>query len=124
MLQKMVLKRAKTRVEKQNRAIGYLLKDSAPIQEIAAFFPLTRILEKIKPNEREELLCRWVAGRAFFRQNDSRRLSKNYEITSDSAITIVKISHNISPASSLVNSGFYCFSVIFYYKERRNGIEK
>lgn len=66
---------------------------------------------------------RWVAEHTVG-QNCSRRLSKNYEITSDSAVTIVKISHNIYPASSVVNTGPYYFSVLFYYKERRNGIEK
>ena len=50
------------------------------------------ISEKIKPHEWEKLPWRWVVERTFSWLNNSRRLSKDYEITTDSAETIVKIS--------------------------------
>lgn len=51
------------------------------------------ITEKIKPHEWEKLPWRWIVERTFAWLNNSRRLSKDYEITASSAETIVKISH-------------------------------
>ena len=51
------------------------------------------ISEKIKLHEWEKLPWRWVVERTFSWLNNSRRLSKDYEITIDSAEAIVKISH-------------------------------
>ena len=51
------------------------------------------ISEKIKPRTWEKLRRRWVAERTFGRLNHSRRLSKDYEITTDSAVAMVIISH-------------------------------
>ena len=51
------------------------------------------ITEKIKPHEWEKLPWRWVVERTFAWLNNSRRLSKDYEITTSSAEAIVKISH-------------------------------
>ena len=50
------------------------------------------ISEKIKPHEWEKLPWRWVVGRTLSWLNNSRRLSKDDEITTDSAETVVKIS--------------------------------
>jgi putative transposase len=52
------------------------------------------ISEKIKPHEWEKLPWRWVVERTFSWLNNSRRLSKDYEITITSAEAIVKISHS------------------------------
>jgi len=51
------------------------------------------ITEKIKPREWEKLPWRWIVERTFAWLNNSRRLSKDYEITTSSAETILKISH-------------------------------
>lgn len=51
------------------------------------------ISEKIKPHQWEKLPWRWVVERTFSWLNNSRRLSKDYEITVDSAEAVVKISH-------------------------------
>jgi putative transposase len=51
------------------------------------------ISEKIKPHEWEKLPWRWVVERTFSWLNNSRRLSKDYEITVASAEAVVKISH-------------------------------
>jgi putative transposase len=51
------------------------------------------ISEKIRPHEWEKLPWRWVVERTFSWLNNSRRLSKDYEISTSSAETIVKISH-------------------------------
>jgi putative transposase len=51
------------------------------------------ISEKIKPHEWEKLPWRWGVERTFSWLNNSRRLSKDYEITTASAEAIVKISH-------------------------------
>jgi putative transposase len=51
------------------------------------------ISERIKPHVWEKLPWRWVVERTFSWLNNSRRLSKDYEITTASAETIVKISH-------------------------------
>ena len=51
------------------------------------------ISEKIKPHEWEKLPWRWVVERTLSWLNNSRRLSKDYEISTASAEAIVKISH-------------------------------
>ncbi len=51
------------------------------------------ISEKIKPHEWEKLPWRWVVERTLAWLNHSRRLSKDYEISSASAEAFVKISH-------------------------------
>jgi len=51
------------------------------------------VSEKIKPHEWEKLPWRWVVERTFSWLNNSRRLSKDYEITIASAEAVVKISH-------------------------------
>jgi putative transposase len=51
------------------------------------------ISEKIKPKEWEILPKRWVVERTFAWMSNSRRLSKDYEITTDSAEAFVMISH-------------------------------
>jgi len=51
------------------------------------------ISEKIKPHQWEKLPWRWVVERTFSWLNHSRRLSKDYEITTASAVAVVKISH-------------------------------
>ena len=51
------------------------------------------ISEKIKPHEWEKLPWRWVVERTLSWLNNSRRLSKDYEMSIASAETIIKISH-------------------------------
>ena len=51
------------------------------------------ISEKIKPKEWEILPKRWVVERTFAWMSNSRRLSKDYEITTESAEAFVMISH-------------------------------
>jgi len=51
------------------------------------------ISEKIKPHEWEKLPWRWVVERTFSWLNHSRRLSKDYEISTASAEAVAKISH-------------------------------
>ena len=51
------------------------------------------ISEKIKPHEWQKLPWRWVVERTFAWFNHSRRLSKDYEVLTLSAATMVKISH-------------------------------
>ena len=51
------------------------------------------ISEKIKPHHWQKLPLRWVVERTIGWFNHSRRLSKDYEITIASAVTIVKPSH-------------------------------
>jgi putative transposase len=51
------------------------------------------ISEKIKPHEWEKLPWRWVVERTLSWLGHSRRLSKDYEISTDSAETMVRISH-------------------------------
>ena len=51
------------------------------------------ISEKIRPHEWERLPWRWVVERSLSWLNHSRRLSKDYEISSASAQAVVKISH-------------------------------
>ena len=48
---------------------------------------------KIKPHEWEKLPWRWVVERTFGWLNHSCRLSKDYEITTDSEEAIIKIAH-------------------------------
>jgi Transposase DDE domain. len=52
------------------------------------------ISEKIKPHEWEKIPWRWVVERTFGWMNNSRRLSKDYEISTASAEAVVKISHS------------------------------
>ena len=51
------------------------------------------ITEKIKPHCWEKLPWRWVVERTLSWFNNSRRLSKDYEITIKSAEAMAKISH-------------------------------
>ena len=51
------------------------------------------ISEKIKPHQWQKLPWRWVVERTIGWFNHSRRLSKDYEITIASAVTMVKLSH-------------------------------
>ena len=51
------------------------------------------ISEKIRPHEWERLPWRWVVERSLSWLNHSRRLSKDYEISTASAQAVVKISH-------------------------------
>jgi Transposase DDE domain. len=51
------------------------------------------ISEKIKPHEWEKLKWRWVVERTLSWLNNSRRLSKDYEISIASEEAMVKISH-------------------------------
>jgi len=51
------------------------------------------ISEKIKPGEWEKLPWRWVVERTLGWLGHSRRLSKDYEISTDSAEAVIKISH-------------------------------
>jgi len=51
------------------------------------------VSEKIKPHEWEKLPWRWVVERTFSWLNNSRRLSKDYEVSTASAEAVVKISH-------------------------------
>lgn len=51
------------------------------------------IAEKIKPHEWEKLPWRWIVERTFAWLGNSRRLSKDYEITTSSAETVAKFSH-------------------------------
>ena len=51
------------------------------------------ISEKIRPHEWEKLPWRWVVERTLGWLGHSRRLSKDYEISIDSAETMVRISH-------------------------------
>jgi putative transposase len=51
------------------------------------------ISEKIKPHEWEKLPWRWIVERTFGWLGHSRRLSKDYEIRTDSAENMVRISH-------------------------------
>lgn len=51
------------------------------------------ISEKIKPHQWEKLPWRWVVERTFSWLNNSRRLSKDFEISVSSAEAMVVISH-------------------------------
>lgn len=51
------------------------------------------ISEKIQPHEWKLLPKRWVVERTFSWFNGSRRLSKDYEVSSEISEYIVKISH-------------------------------
>ena len=51
------------------------------------------ISERIKPHQWQKLPWRWVVERTIGWFNHSRRLSKDYEITIVSAVTMVKLSH-------------------------------
>jgi len=81
----------------RNRALNrqnLLLNVTHPFKGSALILNLgVDISEKIKSHEWERLPWRWVVERTFSWLNNSKRLSKDYEITTDSAETIVKISH-------------------------------
>ncbi len=51
------------------------------------------IAEKIKPHEWERLPWRWVVERTFSWLGHSRRLAKDFEISIQSAETMIRISH-------------------------------
>ncbi len=51
------------------------------------------ISEKIKPHQWEKLPWRWVVERTLGWMNNSRRLSKDFEISISSEEAMVKISH-------------------------------
>ena len=51
------------------------------------------ISEKIKPHSWQNIPWRWVVERTFSWLNHSRHLSKDYEISSTSSITMIIISH-------------------------------
>ena len=51
------------------------------------------ISEKIKPHEWEKMPWRWVVERTFSWLNNSRRLSKDYEILLSSSVSIIILSH-------------------------------
>jgi putative transposase len=51
------------------------------------------ISEKIKPHEWEKLPWRWVVERTLSWLSHSRRLAKDFEISIESAETMVRISH-------------------------------
>ena len=51
------------------------------------------ISEKIKPHSWQNIPWRWVVERTFSWLNHSRRLSKDYEISSTSSTTMIIISH-------------------------------
>ncbi len=53
----------------------------------------TDISEKIIPNEFKIIPKRWIVERTFAWLNNSRRLSKDYEILTSSEEAMVKISH-------------------------------
>jgi transposase len=57
------------------------------------FGKLVEIVQQITPHNWEILPKRWVVERTFAWMMHSRRLSKDYEITANSAECVVKISH-------------------------------
>ena len=63
------------------------------------------ISEKIRPHEWEKLPWRWVVERTLSWRNNSRRLSKDYEISTACAEAIVKISHLTYATQTIVNTG-------------------
>ena len=64
------------------------------VRELKERFALeVDISEKIKPNAWEKLPWRWVVERTFVWLNNSRRLSKDYEISTSSATAMVTSSH-------------------------------
>ena len=64
------------------------------VYEVYKYFGLrVEISKKIKPHGWQVLPKRWRVERTFAWLNHSRRLSKDYELTTHSAQTIIKISH-------------------------------
>ena len=64
------------------------------VRELGERFALAvDISEKIKPHEWEKLPRRWVVERTFAWLNHSRRLGKDYEISTSSAAAMVTLSH-------------------------------
>ena len=76
------------------------------VRELKERFSLeVDISEKIKPHAWEKLPWRWVVERTFAWLNNSRRLSKDYEISISSAAAI---GHHLTPpypAQTNVNTG-------------------
>ena len=62
-------------------------------EAVAALGRTVEISERIKPNGWQILPKRWRVERTFSWMNNSRRLSKDYEITTKSAECMVIISH-------------------------------
>jgi len=60
---------------------------------VASFGRIVDISEKIKPKEWEILPKRWRVERTLSWLNHSRRLSKDYEITTESEVNFIYISH-------------------------------
>ena len=63
------------------------------VLDLAAIHLGVDISEKIKPHAWEKLPWRWVVERTLSWLNHSRRLSKDYEISTFSAQTMLRISH-------------------------------
>ena len=64
------------------------------VYEAYKYFGLqVEISKKLKPHGWQVLPKRWIVERTFAWLNNSRRLSKNYELTVASAETLIKISH-------------------------------
>ena len=64
------------------------------VNEAYKYFSLeVEISKKLKPHCWQVLPKRWIVERTFAWLNWSRRLSKDFEITTDSEETMIKISH-------------------------------
>ena len=63
------------------------------VNALLALAKTVKITEKIKPNEWTLLPQRWIVERTLSWLNNSRRLSKDYEISTISAQNMVIISH-------------------------------
>jgi transposase len=64
------------------------------VREVAEYLDLdVDISEKIKSEDWQVMPKRWVVERTFAWLNNSRRLSRDYEITCSSSETMIKISH-------------------------------
>ncbi len=62
-------------------------------EAVKAFGRTVEISERIKPDGWQILPKRWRVERTFAWMNNSRRLSKDYEITTESAESMTFISH-------------------------------
>ena len=69
---------------------GYRKTFEAAVAELGCTVDIS---ERIKPNEWQILPKRWRVERTFAWMNNSRRLSKDYEITTMSAENMTIISH-------------------------------
>lgn len=64
------------------------------VHEVEEYLELgVDISEKIKSEEWQVIPKRWIVERTFGWLNNSRRISKDYEITCSSSETMIKISH-------------------------------